>query len=199
LTQTEKKRHVLRRRLENLTALASPILALMFLAYLQSKPNTSHVALTRLFNGERAFADLKRIVDFGPRPAGSKNLEHSRGWILDRLHRAGVETEQDSFVAATPLGSIPMTNIVAKIPGARPAIIILGGHYDTKRMATPFVGANDGGSSAAFLLEMARVLTQTNNKLTYWLVFFDGEEAIKSWPSIDGLYGSRHFTNRLLG
>ena len=61
------------------------------------------------------------------------------------------------------------------------------------------MGANDGGSSAAFLLEMARVLTQTNNKLTYWLVFFDGEEAIKNWSSTDGLYGSRHFARRLAG
>ena len=197
MTQTEKKRPVLRRRLENLAALASPILALMFLTYLQSKPNTSHVALTGLFNGERAFADLERIVAFGPRPAGSKNLEFSRGWILDQLHRAGVETEQDSFVAATPLGSVPMTNLVAKIPGASPSIVILGGHYDTKRMATPFVGANDGGSSAAFLIELARELACAKQKLTDWLVFFDGEEALAHWSATDGLYGSRHFAEQL--
>lgn len=90
-----------------------------------------------------------------------------------------------------------MTNIPAKIPGTNDPIVILAGHYDTKRMATAFVGANDGASSAAFLLEMARVLAQRHNKLTYWLVFFDGEEAVKSWSETDSLYGSRHFAEDL--
>ena len=64
-------------------------------------------------------------------------------------------------------------------------------------MTTPFVGANDGGSSAAFLLEMARVLARRGNNVTYWLVFFDGEEALQRWSNTDGLYGSRHFAQEL--
>ena len=51
-----------------------------------------------------------------------------------------------------------MIDILAKIPGASSSIVILGGHYDTKRSAIPFVGADDGGSSAAFLVEMERAL-----------------------------------------
>jgi Zn-dependent M28 family amino/carboxypeptidase len=46
-------------------------------------------------------------------------------------------------------------------------------------MAARFVGTNDGASNAAFLLELARVLLQRRNKLTYWRVFFDGEEAVQ--------------------
>jgi glutaminyl-peptide cyclotransferase len=72
-----------------------------------------------------------------------------------------------------------MVNLVARIRGSSPSTIILAGHYDTKRMTIPFVGANDGASSAAFLLEMARVLGRRRNRLTYWLVFFDGEEALQ--------------------
>jgi hypothetical protein len=53
----------------------------------------------------------------------------------------------DIFEASTPVGTIKMTNIIAKIPGAQPDTIILGGHYDTKRMKLRFVGANDGASS----------------------------------------------------
>jgi len=64
-------------------------------------------------------------------------------------------------------------------------------------MTVPFVGANDGASSAAFLLEMARVLGRRRNRLTYWLVFFDGEEAVQRWSSTDSLYGSRHFASML--
>jgi Zn-dependent M28 family amino/carboxypeptidase len=86
-----------------------------------------------------------------------------------------------------------MTNLVAKIPGASSAIVIVAGHYDTKRTNFPFVGANDGGSSAAFLLEMARVLARRRNSLSCWLVFFDGEKAVQRWSTTDGLYGSRHF------
>ena len=146
----------------------------------------------------RAFADLKHLVDFGPRPAGSVNLQLSRQWIVDELHEAGATVEEDSFVAATPLGPVTMTNIVAKIPGASPSIVILGGRSDTKRMAAPFVGANDGGSSAAFSLEMTRVLARRSHKLTYWLVFFDGEEAVRHRSATDSLYGSRHLVQRLV-
>jgi glutaminyl-peptide cyclotransferase len=87
--------------------------------------------------------------------------------------------------------------LVARIPGSSPSVTILAGHYDTKRMTIPFVGANDGASSAAFLLEMARVLGRRRNGLTYWLVFFDGEEALQRWSPADGLYGSRHFAQEL--
>lgn len=75
---------------------------------------------------------------------------------------------------------------------------MLAGHYDTKRFADfTFVGANDGGSSAAFLLEMARALAHRRNALTVWLVFFDGEEAVQSWTATDSVYGSRHLAEKL--
>jgi len=59
-----------------------------------------------------------------------------------------------------------MANIVATITGAGPSIVIIGGHFDTKRMARPFAGANDGASSAAFLIELARMLARRKHKLT---------------------------------
>jgi len=150
------------------------------------------------FSGGRAFADLKRLVAFGPRPSGSPALAKSRQEIVRQLQQAGVPVEDDNFVAATPLGSVPMTNLIAKLPGARPQVVIVAGHYETKRFDDfPFVGANDGGSSAAFLLELARVLTRRKNELTFWLVFFDGEEAFEQFTATDGLYGSRHLVARL--
>ena len=117
--------------------------------------------------------------------------------IVDQLRKAGANAKEDCFVVATPLGPILMVNIVAKIPGVSASIVIIAGHYDTKRTTFPFVGANDGGSSAAFLLEMAPVLARRKSALTYWLVFFDGEEALQRWSNTDGLYGSRHFVQEL--
>jgi len=105
--------------------------------------------------------------------------------------------EFDSFKASTPVGEIEMTNVIAKIPGARPEMVILGGHFDTKRMKMRFVGADDGASSTAFLIEMAHVLAQRRNRFTYWIVLFDGLEALKDWSASDGLYGSRHFVQSL--
>ncbi len=151
------------------------------------------------FNGQRAFDDIKHLVDFGPRPVGSKALSDSRRWIISQLKEAGCQqVEEDSFTGDTPLGPIPMANVIARIPGASPSVIMLAGHYDTLRMETGrFVGANDGGSSAAFLLEMARLLAHRKNPVTYWLVFFDGEEALRQWTATDSDYGSRHLASKL--
>ena len=150
------------------------------------------------FNGGRAFDDLKRIVAFGPRPPGSKALAESREWIVKQLKQDGCEVEEDRFIASTPAGPIPMTNLIAKIPGTRPDVIMIAGHYDTMRFENGnFVGANDGGSSTAFLLEMARLLGYRKSAVTYWLVFFDGEEALVHWSESDKLYGSRYLVQQL--
>ena len=158
------------------------------------------LAATNDFNGERAFRDLEQLVKLGPRPPGSQALEEARKYITRELSAAGAEVWNDSFVASTPLGEIPMTNIIGVIQGDSDFVVMVGGHYDTAKMdGVSFVGANDGGSSTAFLLEMARVLAHRKNKLTYWLVFFDGEEALKQWSPSDSLYGSRHLAEKLAG
>jgi len=137
-------------------------------------------------------------VKLGPRPPGSHALEEAREYITGELSADGVEVWYDSFVASTPLGEIPMRNIIGVIQGDSDLVVMVGGHYDTAKLdGFPFVGAIDGGSCAAFLLEVTRVLAYRKNKLTYWLVFFDGEEALKQWSQSDSLYGSRHMAESL--
>jgi Zn-dependent M28 family amino/carboxypeptidase len=152
------------------------------------------------FNEQRAFEDLERFAALGPRPSGSD--AHDWSYLLIHLSflGAGVDVHNvdlESFQASTPVGEIEMTNVIARIPGAQTDTVILGGHYDTKRMKMRFVGANDGASSTAFLLEMARVLAHRRNRFTYWIVLFDGKEPLKDGSSSDGLYGSRHFVQTL--
>ncbi|MGH7278901.1 MAG: M28 family peptidase, partial [Candidatus Rokuibacteriota bacterium] len=99
----------------------------------------------------------------------------------------------EPFGADTPDGPLRMANVVGVIPGRRPEVILLGGHYDTKFFREfTFVGANDGGSSTGLLLELARRLAAAPREYTYWIAFFDGEEARVSWTARDSLYGSRH-------
>jgi glutaminyl-peptide cyclotransferase len=151
------------------------------------------------FSGIRAFDDLRDIVAFGPRPPGSEALTECRHWMVRQLLQDGCRVDQEPFVASTPDGNVKMTNIIAKIPGASPDVIMIAGHYDTKLFQDfRFVGANDGGSSAALLMEMAHILGRRTPKYTYWLVFLDGEEAIREeMTSTDGTYGSRHFEQEL--
>lgn len=146
------------------------------------------------FSGKRALNHVHALADFGPRPPGSEGIQKAREYIRTHLRRSYIDVEEIPFVAQTPYGSVLMTNFVAKIPGKSTDILVLAGHYDTvdTRKVPNFVGANDGGSSAGLLLELARVLAERRNELTIWLVFFDGEEAIREWSARDGLYGSRY-------
>jgi len=150
------------------------------------------------FDGPRAFTDLERLVALGPRPPGSQSLERAREYITAQLAKASVEVRHDPFTASTPIGRIPMVNIVGVLPGTSSNVVIIAGHYDTAHLkGMAFVGANDGGSSAAELLELARVLSRRKHLFTYWLVFFDGEEALEQWSQTDSLYGSRHLAEEL--
>jgi peptidase M28-like protein len=146
------------------------------------------------FDSNRAWEHLRRFVTLGPRPAGSAAIENSRKYIKDQLAASGIAVADQAWDDQTPLGAVHLVNLLATIPGARNDRIVIAGHYDTKRFREfPFVGANDGGSSAAFLLETARVLKARKNALTVELLFLDGEEAVVEWQGNDHTYGSRHY------
>jgi len=151
-----------------------------------------------IFDGRAAFRHVERVVAFGPRPSGSPPLARTRRYIVDQLKQAGLTVREQPFTATTPDGPIRMVNIIAELPGRRPEIIMVGGHYDTKFFRSfRFVGANDGGSSTGLLLELARRLRATPLGFTHWIVFFDGEEARREWSESDGIYGSRHLAGEL--
>jgi len=108
----------------------------------------------------------------------------------------GLTPEEQSFVAQTPLGTPRMTNLRVTIPGPGPGRLVIGGHYDTKLFREfTFVGANDGGSSAAFLLELARQLKARANAMTIELLFLDGEESTGDWTGNDHTYGSQYYVD----
>lgn len=153
-------------------------------------------AKTSPFNEQRAANDLRTLVGFGPRPAGSDAIEKARTYIIAELEKAGLKPQLDQFEARTPRGFRKMVNIRAVRPGSKPSTIALTGHYDTKLFDFPFVGASDGGSSAAWLLEMARSTANLKLENTLEFIFFDGEEAVVEWTADDSVYGSRHDVDR---
>ena len=159
------------------------------------------------FNGTRAMDHVKRQIDFGPRPPDSPQLARTRTYIADELRSYGLRVSFDEFVAVTPQGEKKMANIVGEIAGESKTMILLASHYDTKYYKDMhFIGANDPAASVATLLEIGRVLGSSKEKpkVTYRLLFFDGEEAFcEGWSDCtnpdgpDNTYGSRHYVEVL--
>src|SRR5258708_29419718 len=130
------------------------------------------------FDGKRAYEQVVKQWSYGPRPAGSPALVKLQDYLESELKSYGCAVETDSLSGDAPAGRLPMENILVKIPGQKPGIILLGTHYDTKRLEN-FVGADDAGSSTGVMLEIARLLCAQKQpgKYAVWIAFFDGEEA----------------------
>jgi glutaminyl-peptide cyclotransferase len=168
------------------------VLALLLAAAACTSAAQRSAAVT--FEGTRAYRHLADLVAIGPRPAGSPGAQKVRDYIRKQLTALGLEVVEQPFDAATPLGTIRMVNVRAMVGPKGSRRLIVAGHYDTKLFKdTAFVGANDGGSSTAFLIELARVLAGRPPAMPVELLFLDGEEAIVEWQGDDNTYGSRHY------
>lgn len=149
---------------------------------------------------ERCWGYLKQFVAIGSRPLGSPGHKKAEDYI--HAHLKGDEVEDDAFTQQTPVGSFPVRNIIAKYPGKTPGIVAVGSHYETNIwLPKSYVGANDGGSSTAVLLEFANLLRDRGKNglmdgYSVWLVFTDGEEAMQRDWSSDSLYGTKHLAQK---
>jgi len=156
------------------------------------------------FDAQRAWDDLLHQVELGPRPAGSPALEETRVWIASELEQMGLTPVREDFQADTPFGAYRMANVYAdfvtdQAPAEEADILVLCAHFDTKTLNFRFVGANDGASGVAALLELARVITsQGPRPMTYRFLFLDGEESMRqTWVDPDNTYGSRHHVEQI--
>ena len=153
------------------------------------------------FDGDRAMQYVKDMVKLGPRPLASENHKKVEEFLAS--HLKGDQVEDDVFTAETPVGKFPVHNVVAKFPGTKDGIIIVASHYDTNYPLrnTSYVGANDGGSSSALLLELANQLRgKPLDGYSVWLVWDDAEEAMKPDTEMpfmdDSLYGITHLAEK---
>ncbi|MEW5986776.1 MAG: M28 family peptidase, partial [Chloroflexota bacterium] len=154
-----------------------------------------------LFDGERAFAYLEAQMTFGPRWPGSPGHTAVRQYIVQQLEELGWAVEEQAF----DYRGFAAVNLIGRANLERDPIIILGAHYDTRKVAdqpTPGVseipegwdgsvpGAVDGASGVAVLLELARTLDLDQIPYEIWLAFFDVEDngsgGIADWGWIGG-------------
>jgi glutaminyl-peptide cyclotransferase len=156
------------------------------------------------FDGAKAYSYVVKLVSFGPHPPDTPAMRNVQKYIRTTLKSFGCPVDVDNFHAQTPIGTLAMENIVVKIPGTGPGIVLLLTHYDTLRLPG-FVGAEDGGSSTGLMLEMASLLCnqKTRNHNAVWIAFLDGEEAQlvengqAQWTNADSVFGSRELAARM--
>ena len=127
------------------------------------------------FSGGRAWQHLEAIARIGERQSGSRGSRRARAYFRRELERFGVEVREQTYQIEWQERTLELTHLFGVLPGASQDAILLVAHFDTQDLPERFVGANDGGSGPALLLELARVLAREPRPYTIWLAFLDGE------------------------
>jgi glutaminyl-peptide cyclotransferase len=173
-------------------------LALALFLILLAPIHAQKTAATSRFNGQTAYALTTQLLQVAPkRFNGSSGHLKAEEFIKQHFaaEAAKGNLETDTFTATTPAGLQTMRNYIVKYPGKKDGIIVLASHYETNYPLRDieFFGANDGAATTALLIEIGNVLrAHPPEGYSVWLVFDDGEEAVKEWTQSDSLYGTRH-------
>ena len=188
--------------MRTLRPVSTIIIIVLAVSILQVSGQVTH---SPVFDGESAYGFLTGQCDFGPRPPGSENLSFCRTYIVETLESFNWTVSIQNFTYM----ETACANIIAIWNGTTDSPIILGAHYDTRPNATsdssanqalPIMGANDGASGTAVLMELARILP-ISERSKVELVFFDAEDSgdIDLWHWIQGstYYVSQLTTQRI--
>jgi hypothetical protein len=147
-------------------------------------------------DGARAYGYLQAICKIGPRPAGTAANTAQRALVAKHFQEKGGAVREQPFTGVDPISNKPvaMVNLVGSWFPERTERVLLGAHYDTRpypdedpdpaRRRDPFIGANDGASGVALLMEIANHLAESKTPWGVDLVLFDGEELVYG-PSRD--------------
>lgn len=164
------------------------------LMYERLAPNEAEASVSRLrledipFDGRQAYDYLKKLCEIGPRPSGSKGMEAQQKLLVEHFTKLGGKVELQRFRGRNPVdGSwVPMANLIVRWHSESKDRILLCAHYDTLPypMLDPrnprgvFVGANDGASGVAVLMQLGHSMAKLKPKFGVDFVLFDAEEFI---------------------
>ncbi len=157
------------------------------------------------FDGRRAFADLEKQVSFGPRVPGTQAHLQCRDWLMTELEKSADRVELQTFTQVVNGKSLRLYNIFGIFNENAPRRIMLCAHWDTRPTADeeldpanrrkPILGANDGASGVAVLLELARQFKAKRPQVGVIIAFWDGEDY---GPDVNTmLLGSRYFAKNM--
>jgi len=173
-------------------------LLLLFALLLSIAPSIRAQKPTTQFSGQAAYNLTRQLLDVAPKrfngsPGHAKAEEFLKQHFAPEAAKGNFVA--DTFTATSPAGLQTMTNYIVKYPGKKDGIIVLASHYETNYPLRDisFYGANDGAATTALLIEIGTILrAHPPEGYSVWLVFDDGEEAVKTWSNSDSLYGTRH-------
>jgi Zn-dependent M28 family amino/carboxypeptidase len=146
---------------------------------------------------------MKAQCDFGPRPSGTPAMARQQDYLVKHFESCGAKVVRQSFDLRHPETGNPITlaNLIIQFEPERRERVVLCAHYDTRpypdrdsiRPKGRFVGANDGASGVAVLMELAHHLPQLKTRWGVDLVLFDGEELVYDDRRDRFFLGSEHF------
>lgn len=179
-----------------------------YLAWPEAQAGPRRLSLKDIpFDGQQAYEYLKQLCDLGPRPSGSEAMTDQQELLKKHFEELGAEVELQPFRVRDPLSGKPveMNNLLVHWHPKRQERVLLCAHYDTRpfpdndpvRPRGTFIGANDGASGVAILMEMGRSLSELPGKLGVDFVLFDGEELVYDERG-EYLLGSTHFARELV-
>lgn len=155
------------------------------------------------FDADRAYGYLETIVGFGPRPSGSEGMQQQQEFLREFFTEAGAEVELQKFDTRHPQHGdrVVLANLIARFRPAAPQRYLLCAHYDTRPFPDQdpedprgvFVGANDGGSGTAALMEMSHHIEKLPEHIGVDIVLFDGEELVYESERDPYFLGSTYF------
>jgi hypothetical protein len=138
----------------------------------------------------RAYRYLEQLCDLGPRYSGSPGMQRQQELLVEHFKKLGGLVSLQEFRAKNPLGgTVSMANIIVQWHPERKDRILLAAHYDTRplpdrdpnpiaRTQGTFVGASDGASGTATLMELAHLMPGLDSKYGVDFVLLDGEEFV---------------------
>ena len=169
-------------------------------------PSPSRSAIPQQYSAERSMAYLRQLCELGPRPSGSDAMQRQQRLLETFFQERGAQVTRQTFETRHPEdgSAVPMTNLIASWHPTRPRRFLFCAHYDTRpypdrdphNKRGRFVGANDGASGTAALMELANQLGSLPDDIGIDLVLFDGEEFV--WQERRDRYfiGSTYFAEQ---
>jgi hypothetical protein len=159
------------------------------------------------FSGEAAMTHLEAVAALGPRPSGSDGMNRQREMLVRHFQAAGGTVRRQPFQIRDRRSGrvVPMENIVVEWHPERTERVLLAAHYDTRPFPDrdpvepqgTFVGANDGASGVALLMELARSMGSIDGPVGVDFVLFDAEEYVVA-PRDPYCLGSTFFAREYL-
>jgi hypothetical protein len=208
---TNPPRHLIGRLPKWVVGLLSvPLLVLLYLTVISILPGDSNgdslAPVPPKYDAARAFGVLVKLCELGPRPSGSAAMQQQQQYLTKIFERLGATVTMQTFQIRHPETgqAVPLANLIASWHPERPKRFLLSAHYDTRPFPDQdtrnptgvFVGANDGGSGTAALVELAHHLGDLPADVGVDIVLFDAEEFVFQQGRDEYFLGSKFFAEQ---